>query len=254
MTTPQDPTTSASDTGWPSETQPSAPPPPPVEEEPAPVAEEPAPVVAEPAPVVDDRAPALEEPASVVAEPAPAVQEPAPVVEESTGVEPAAAGPGSPLRSGPVLALLLTTVLMAVAAGFVWFQVHRHDATETARRAGLEASRDAARVLFSYDYRTLAKDFSAGKAVTTGKFRAQYADTTTKVVTPVATEKKAVVKAEVVNAGVVRASTDEVVTIVFVNQVTTSSLQAGPKVDLSRVRMTLRHVGGRWLVATVDAL
>lgn len=224
MTTPQDPTTSASDTGWPSETHPPVLPLPPV---------------GEPAPVVEELAPVVEEPAAV---------------EESTNVEPDAAAHRSVLRSGPVLALVLTTVLMAVAAGFVWFQVHRHDATESARRAGLEASRDAARVLFSYDYRTLAKDFSAGQAVTTGKFRSQYADTTTKVVTPVATEKKAVVKAEVVNAGVVRASSDEVVTIVFVNQVTTSSLQAGPKVDLSRVRMTLRHVGGRWLVAKVDAL
>lgn len=166
----------------------------------------------------------------------------------------AAARPRSAWRSGPVLALLLTAVLMAVANGFVWYLVHDHDATESARRAGLEASRDAARVLFSYDYRTLDKDFSAGKALTTGSFRKQYADTTSKVVTSVATEKKAVVKADVVTAGVVRASESTVVTIVYVNQVTTSSLQTGPKVDLSRVRMTLKHVGGRWLVSNVEAL
>ena len=75
-----------------------------------------------------------------------------------------------------------------------------------------------------------------------------------KVVTPVAQQKKAVVKAEVVTAGIVRASTDTVVTIVYVNQVTTSSLSSGPKVDLSRVRMTLERVGGHWLVSKVDAL
>jgi hypothetical protein len=45
-----------------------------------------------------------------------------------------------------------------------------------------------------------------------------------------------------------------VVTIVYVNQVTTSSLAAAPKIDLSRVRMTLEHIGGRWLVSNVDAL
>jgi hypothetical protein len=39
-----------------------------------------------------------------------------------------------------------------------------------------------------------------------------------------------------------------------VNQVTTSSLAAAPKVDLSRVGMTLRHVNGHWLVSRVDAL
>jgi Mce-associated membrane protein len=153
-----------------------------------------------------------------------------------------------------VLALILTTVLMAVANGFVWYLVRDHAATEKARQAGLEASRDDARVLFSYDYRALAKDFSAGKAVTTGTFRKQYSDTTSKVVTSVATQKKAVVKADVVTAGVVRASTSTVVTIVYVNQVTTSSLQQGPKVDLSRVRMTMKHVGGKWLVSNVEAL
>jgi Mce-associated membrane protein len=132
--------------------------------------------------------------------------------------------------------------------------VHQSSATEDARRAGLEASRDAARVLFSYDYRTLAKDFAAGRALATGVFRKEYSDTTSKVVTPVATEKKAVVKADVVTAGVVRASTSTVVTIVYVNQVTTSTLAAAPKIDLSRVRMTLQSVGGRWLVAKVEPL
>lgn len=158
------------------------------------------------------------------------------------------------LPTAPLIALLITTALMAAVTAFVWYQVRQHAATETARQAGLEASRDAARVLFSYDYRTLGKDFSAGQALTTGAFRKQYADTTARLVTPVATEKKAVVKAEVVIAGVVRATPDTVVTIVFVNQVTTSSLTAGPKVDLSRVRMTLQHVQGRWLVSQVDAL
>jgi Mce-associated membrane protein len=156
--------------------------------------------------------------------------------------------------SAAVVALVLTAVLMAVANAFVWYRVHDHSATESARRAGLEQSREAARILFSYDYRQLDKDFAAGKSLTTGAFGKQYAETTAKVVTPVAKEKKAVVKAEVVTAGVVRASPKTVVTIVYVNQVTTSSLAAAPKVDLSRVRMTLTKVGGHWLVSKVDAL
>jgi Mce-associated membrane protein len=177
--------------------------------------------------------------------------EPEPEPEPEAAPEPAPVGRGALL---PLLALGLTIVLMALAAGFVWYRVHRNDQIESARTAGLEASRDAAAVLLSYDYRTLDKDFSAGKAVTTGAFRTQYANTTSKVVAPVAKEKKAVVKAEVVTAGIVRASPDTVVTIVYVNQVTTSSLNAGPKVDLSRVRMTLKHVHGRWLVSKVEAL
>jgi Mce-associated membrane protein len=157
--------------------------------------------------------------------------------------------------SPAAIAVALTVLLMAaVANGFVWYRVHENSATDNARRAGLETSRDAARVLFSYDYRTLSKDFSAGQAFTTGKFRSEYSTTTSKVVAPLAVKQKVVVKAEVVTAGVVRATPTTVVTIVYVNQVTTSSLAAAPKIDLSRVRMTLEHIGGRWLVSNVDAL
>lgn len=172
-----------------------------------------------------------------------------------TEPEPSAA----PARPGfrrllPVLALALVAVLMAGANGYVWYAVQRNAATETARQQGLAASRDAARLLFSYDYRSLAKDFSMGLSLTTGPFRQQYQDTTTKVVTDVAKKYHAVVQATVVQAGVVRADPSTVVTLVFVNQVTTSTRVTGQKVDLSRVRMTLDHVGGRWLVAKVEAL
>jgi Mce-associated membrane protein len=154
----------------------------------------------------------------------------------------------------PVVALLLMTVLMAAATAFLWLKVNEKDRTEDARRAGLEASRDAARLLFSYDYRTLDKDFSTGRALTTGEFRSQYDKTTTKVVADVAKQYKAVVKANVVSAGVVRATPSTVVTVVYVNQVTTSTRVTGEKVDLSRVRMTLQRSGGRWLVTAVNAL
>ena len=154
----------------------------------------------------------------------------------------------------PVVALLLMTALMAAATTYLWLQVREHDRTEQARRTGLEASRDAARLLFSYDYRTLEKDFSTGRALTTGEFRKQYDKTTTKVVSDVAKQYKAVVKADVVSAGVVRATPEQVITIVYVNQVTTSTRVTGEKVDLSRVKMTLAKVGGRWLVTAVNAL
>ncbi|MDT7549031.1 MAG: Mce-associated rane protein [Actinomycetota bacterium] len=252
MTTPADhePASQPSDTGWPSD--PPLPPPP--------VAVQP-----EPEAVVQPEPEAFVQPepeAYVQPEPDPFVEpEPEPEPEPELEPEPEAyvepeAEPASIARAGraPLIALVLTVVLMALATGFVWYRVQRADQIETARQAALEASRDAAAVLLSYDYRTLDKDFSAGKAVTTGAFRTQYASTTSKVVAPVAKEKKAVVKAEVVTAGIVRATPDTVVTIVYVNQVTTSSLQTGPKVDLSRVRMTLKHVSGRWLVSKVEAL
>jgi Mce-associated membrane protein len=178
--------------------------------------------------------------------------EPEPEPEPDSVTVAAERGRRVPVLAG--VALAVATVAMLVANGVIWHQVRQHSATERARQAALDTTRDAARVLFSYDYRTLSKDFSAGKSVTTGKFRSEYSTTTSKVVAPLAVKQKVVVKAEVVTAGVVRATSTTVVTIVYVNQVTTSSLAAAPKIDLSRVRMTLEHVGGRWLVSNVDAL
>lgn len=153
----------------------------------------------------------------------------------------------------PVLALSLLTVLVALTAYLGW-DVRQSARTDTARTAGLAASRDAARLLFSYDYNTLDRDFERGLAVTTGTFREEYQRTTREVVRPVAVQYNAVVKADVVEAAVVSASPNRVVTLTFVNQTTTSTRVQGPKIDQSRVRMSLRRVEGTWLVDQVQAL
>ncbi len=154
----------------------------------------------------------------------------------------------------PVAVLAVLVVLAAALAGTLFVQQRTSQQTETARDEGLTSSRAAARVLFSYDYRSLDKDFKAGLALTAGDFRNEYMRTTSTVVQPVAVQYKAVVRAEVVVAGVVSAKPHEATTIVFLNQTTTSTRVTGTKVDQSRVRMTLRETGGQWKVTAVTAL
>lgn len=154
----------------------------------------------------------------------------------------------------PVAVLAVLVVLAAALAGTLFVQQRTSQQTETARDEGLTSSRAAARVLFSYDYRSLDKDFKAGLALTAGDFRNEYMRTTSTVVQPVAVQYKAVVRAEVVVAGVVSAKPHEATTIVFLNQTTTSTRVTGTKVDQSRVRMTVREIGGQWKVTAVTAL
>lgn len=159
---------------------------------------------------------------------------------------------GTPL----VASLAVLVVLLAVATavlGVASVRTRGGGDVEDARRNALEASRNAARLVFSYDYRHLDKDFAAGKAVTTGKFAADYARTTSKLVDDVAGRYKAVVVADVSDAAVVTAGKDRVVTLVFLNQRSTSSLAAGPKITQSRVTMVLVRKDGRWLVSEVNA-
>ena len=124
------------------------------------------------------------------------------------------------------------------------------DSLSDTRSAALAAARSHAQAILSYDYRTLDADFARANKTMTGKFKKDYARTTSTVVRPSAEQYKVVVKAEVTAASVVRAGDHRVVALLFVDQ----TRLEGPKVDLNRVRMTLVEKDGNWLVSELDAL
>ena len=186
--------------------------------------------------------------ATVADEPEP---EPA-AVEVADGSAITAGRPGGPL----LVALVALVVVLAALAGVLGLKsisTRGGSGLEDARRDALGSARNATRLVFSYDYRHLDKDFKAGKAVTTGAFAGEYDRTTARLVDDVAVRYKAVVVADVSDAAVVRAAKDKVVVLVFVNQKSSSTLAAGTKVTLSRLEMTMVHRDGRWLVEKIKA-
>ena len=197
-----------------------------------------------------------EPPRTRFAEPEPVVPEP--VVPEPVG-HPLAAYPvqGRPQagrRLAPALGLLV--LLLAGLATYLAVAAARAGGNplEDARRVALTSARDQARLVFSYDYRHLDKDFAAARAVTTGGFRDEYDRTTAKLVGDVAPRYKAVVVADVSNAAVETATSTRAVVLVFLNQQSSSSLLKAPKITQSRLEMTLVRRDGDWLVEAVKAL
>jgi Mce-associated membrane protein len=184
----------------------------------------------------------------------PAVEPPAP--------PPAPTGEASrPRWLYAVVGGLATIALVAaVIAGVLAFRLADADPNDPpdslskTRSDALAAARSHAQAILSYDHETLDADFAKAEAALTGKFKKDYARTTSTVVRPSAEQYKVVVKAEVTAASVVRASDDRVVALLFVDQTTTSTRLEGPKVDLNRVRMTLVEQDGKWLVSELDAL
>jgi Mce-associated membrane protein len=157
---------------------------------------------------------------------------------------------------GLVTALALLVAALVLLTGWLGYAVadNRGSAPiEKTRASALAAGRDAARLVFSYDYRHLDKDFAAATAVTTGTFKKDYANTTTKLVGDVAPRYKAVLLAEVSDAAVVEASENEVLLLVFLDVQSTSTLAATPKITPRRLKMTMTRVDGHWLVSKVDA-
>ncbi len=151
---------------------------------------------------------------------------------------------------GLTVAAVVLAIVVAVLGWFTWQQAR----TEEARTDALAAARSHAQQILSYDYRRIDADIAEARRATTGSFRDEYAKTTATVVKPTAVQYRAIVSAEVKAASVKSAKPDEVVVVLFVNQTTTSTRIAGPKVDQSRVRMTLVKRDDDWLVSKIDAL
>ncbi len=158
---------------------------------------------------------------------------------------------------GLVLVLGGVVLVLAVLTAFLGYQAYAtrgQSTVETSRRDAVGAARNAARLVFSYDYRHLTKDFAAGRATTTGVFRGEYDKTTAKLVNDVAPRYKAVVVADVSDAAVTSASASQVVALVFLNQSSSSTLAAQPKITQSRLELTMVHRDGHWLVGRIKAL
>ncbi|MFE6174641.1 hypothetical protein [Streptomyces sp. NPDC056464] len=177
--------------------------------------------------------------------------------------------PQRPEKPGKVGRRRLLTVLLGflLVAGLVALAVlgwHYRDGrqTEAARTEAVAAARKAAPTILSYDHRHLDRDFAKARAHLTGGFSREYGKTTKTVVGPTAKKYRGVVKATIaapVSGGtpavsVVSASPDEVVVLLFVNQVTESTQVSGSRLDLNRVRMTMSHTTDGWKVSAVDAL
>ncbi len=195
-----------------------------------------------------EQAPPVEEPERV--------EEPEPPIDEAPPAEePAAAVPGG--RRG--LGLLVGAVAVLAVLGIVllallfWPKLPWATSLQDDREGALDAARAGARAVFSYDYRHLDKDIAAGKDATTGQFRSEYERTTGKIIKDVAPRYKAVVVADVSDAGVVRAKPGRVTVLAFVDQQSTSSLVSGSKLTQSRLEMTLVKKNGHWLIEDIRA-
>jgi Mce-associated membrane protein len=154
-----------------------------------------------------------------------------------------------------VVAVLCLPLTAAVAV----LLLRDQDAIDVAHaRAGaMAAAVTAASDVLSYDYRSLDTDISRAQADATGVFAAQYRKTAA-ALKEQAAQVRAIVQATASRPGVVSASADEVVVLVFVDQASVRQV-AGAKtpttrIDQSRVRMTMTKVGDRWLVSQLAAL
>jgi Mce-associated membrane protein len=128
------------------------------------------------------------------------------------------------------------------------------EARENRSEAARQQAETAIPRLFSFDYRTLDKDFAAQQALTTGDFTNKVKTQTGPAVQAVAPKIHVVIQGVALDAAVTDDSGPDVKVLVFLNQAVTSDLLAAPRLDRNRVLATMRLVNGQWKVADVQAL
>ena len=156
--------------------------------------------------------------------------------------------PRHQLRVAVVAAVAAMAVLAAALAAVAVERVsHRHD-LDRARDNAIAAATSGVATVLSYDYRHLVEDFSRAERLLTPRFRKEYDKTTAAGVKPLAAKYKAQSTAQVTVAGSVSTSVNRVVVLVFVDQTVTNSQLAAPRLDRSRIDVTLQKQGDRWLI------
>lgn len=154
----------------------------------------------------------------------------------------------------PLLAGLGVLLVLSLGAAITFGLLYKHQSdVDTARSEALATARSYAATVTGYDHKNLSKNFSDSLDGATGEFRDQYAGAS-KTLRQMIKQAKATAKGDVLDAGVKSASTDRVEVTLFVDQSVTNAAVKKPRIDRSRVLMTLEKHDDRWLVSKLQMI
>jgi Mce-associated membrane protein len=181
----------------------------------------------------------------------------APVEAPAHPPEQSAAGTGG--RGGP--AAVVAVVALAVAVAVVLAVVvtglsHRTggQGSSASSAAAEKAATNGAQAALSYDYRHLSANFAAAEKLMTPSFKANYTHETASSVKGPAVKYHAVSVATVEGAGVASMTSSRATVLVFVDQTVRNTQLSAPRLDRSRVQVSLVRSGGKWLINNLSPL
>lgn len=147
--------------------------------------------------------------------------------------------------------LVVITVASVVCATFFAWKAHEVRSVNAAATAALTTAQEYAVTLTSVSPGELDSNFDAVLDGATGEFKEMYAQSSGEL-RQLLVDNNAQAEGVVVEAGVKSATTDRVEVLLFIDQTVTNSVVPEPRLDRSRVTMTLELVDGRWLASQVD--
>ncbi|WP_129977208.1 twin-arginine translocation pathway signal [Rhodococcus sp. Q1] len=152
------------------------------------------------------------------------------------------------------IGLSIVALVFAVLVGWLAYGAVQQSAAEAARTEARVAAEEQAVAMLAYTHDQVDAQIEAATEGLTGDFRDEYTNLMKNIIAPGAKEKAISVQVSVQASSVVSADADNAVTLLFLNQITTSSENPEAVSSGSRVRVELEKQDGRWLVGRLTPI
>ena len=163
--------------------------------------------------------------------------------------------PPSPRTRWLRYTLTAVTILIFVAAlgssGYFGWQYKQQKDIDSATRAALSSAERFAVTLTSIDTNSVDQNFTHVVDGSTGEFKDMYSQSASQL-RQVLIDNKAMSKGTIIDSAVKSGSKTKVDVVLFVDQWITNVASPQPRLDRSRVAMTMELIDGRWLASKVE--
>ena len=167
--------------------------------------------------------------------------------------------PPVPSEGGPPLwrRVLLRAVLgchgalLPPVSGFLGWQLWQQHQIARASDEARQAAVSYAQVLTSIDSNKVDENFNQVLDGSTGEFKDMYSKSSLQL-RQLLIDNKATAHGVVVASGIESATKDKVVVLLFVDQTVANMNMPDPRIDRSRMQLTMEHVDGRWRASKVE--
>lgn len=155
-------------------------------------------------------------------------------------------------RRRVVRAAVAAALVVALGAiGFLGWQLWQERQIGRAGEQARQAAADYAQILTSIDSAKVDENFDAVLDGATGEFKDMYSQSSTQL-RQLLIDNKAAAHGVVLESAVQSASKDKAVVLLFVDQSVTNANVPDPRIDRSRIKMTMEYVDGRWRASKVE--
>ena len=169
--------------------------------------------------------------------------------EATESAEPQAASVARPSRLVLIVAAALIAAL-AAAGVMGWSLWHQHQLNQARDEAQRTAVRYA-EILTSIDSNKVDENFQQVLDGATGEFKDMYSQSSVEL-RQLLIENKATAHGVVVDSAVQSIAKDKAVVLLFVDQSVSNMKLPDPRIDRSRMKMTLEKIDGTWRAAKVE--